>query len=271
MALKVTDYLLGPPRVSDAHVATLLGKLDGPDAKDQQFIMLLRHYCEKAGVDDANALSQLERNPLPEVTVVARSAQAMAPMLAIRAATTPTGIPLDRPAIATQVSSIGVAFQVQPRMLRLRHHLEIVRGVVRSIAVTMVDDLIRLEQATQHLFHDDAVLCNKSLLTCKRMIRGKDVHVAARLEVATDRVGIALASITDAEATARAKATRFLTTWARQIHHAAYGAWLGESGRLLVHRLVLSTGAALPVVAATREFSMPQLYPIPLEVSLCCA
>jgi hypothetical protein len=57
--LRVTDYLLGPPRVSDAHIATLLGKLDGPDAKDQQFIMLLRHYCEVAGVDDANAISQV--------------------------------------------------------------------------------------------------------------------------------------------------------------------------------------------------------------------
>ena len=59
MPLRTTDTLLGKPRLTDAHVAALFRNIDGPDAKDQQFVMALRRWCRIAGVDDANALSQM--------------------------------------------------------------------------------------------------------------------------------------------------------------------------------------------------------------------
>lgn len=58
MPLRITDTLLGPPRLTDAHIASLFARIDQPDAKDRQFVDRLRYWCKVAGVDDANALSQ---------------------------------------------------------------------------------------------------------------------------------------------------------------------------------------------------------------------
>jgi hypothetical protein len=57
--LRTTDFLLGPPRLTDAHIASLFARIDQPDAKDRQFVDRLRYWCRVAGVDDANALSQM--------------------------------------------------------------------------------------------------------------------------------------------------------------------------------------------------------------------
>lgn len=58
MPLRITDTLLGAPRLTDAHIASLFARIDQPDAKDRQFVDRLRYWCKVAGVDDANALSQ---------------------------------------------------------------------------------------------------------------------------------------------------------------------------------------------------------------------
>lgn len=59
MALKTTDYLLGPSRVSDDIIKGVLDRLDRPDVKDAGFLVALRNWCRVAGVDDANAISQV--------------------------------------------------------------------------------------------------------------------------------------------------------------------------------------------------------------------
>lgn len=59
MPLRTTDYLLGPERVSDAIVDLIMSQIDRPADYDFYFVSRLKYWCRVAGVDFANALSQV--------------------------------------------------------------------------------------------------------------------------------------------------------------------------------------------------------------------
>ncbi len=58
MPLQPTDKLLGPPRMTQADIDSLISHLDQPDDKDRAFITQVVKDAKIVGIDDANALAQ---------------------------------------------------------------------------------------------------------------------------------------------------------------------------------------------------------------------
>jgi hypothetical protein len=55
-------------------------------------------------------------------------------------------------------------------MLRLSHHKQVARIVVRFVPVDVVDDLVRLESPSKHLLSDEPIAVDVAALLCVRMV-----------------------------------------------------------------------------------------------------
>lgn len=119
------------------------------------------------------ALSAGAQKPMMAMAVRATS---MRNMRALSRATDHAAVMLFRP---TLDRAMRVADEMQPRMLRLRHHLEVFRPIVGVVAVDVVDDLISSQISAKLCLGNQPMLGYALADTGCRMVRRVDVNIAA--------------------------------------------------------------------------------------------